>query len=258
MLRCIIMPIISGILLTSSASAASLGNILCLGDSITRGTVAGGYRQRLFDDLVAADYSFRFVGTQTNYATGTLSSANQDHHEGHGSYTIGMIDSNLNGWLATIPTPQYVLLEIGTNDFSSTYYGTGNVINRLNTLISHITAELPNAYLIVSNLTPRTEAGWDAKIDTEYNPFVPGLVESYGNRVSFLDMASVINVADLADNVHPTQGGYNNMGDAWYGAIIAVPEPSTLLLLCIAAGWLLYHRRKQLFPVGILLATRRS
>jgi lysophospholipase L1-like esterase len=232
-----------------AASAASLGNILTLGDSITKGTFPGGYRQRLYNDLVAADYSFHFVGTLATNATPTLATAAQDGHEGHGGYSITRIDAELDTWLGAIDKPDYVLLLIGTNDFTSYYPGPETVIQRLDKLIRHITTDLPDAWLIVSNLTPRTEADVYARIQGEFNPLVQPLVASYaagGARVSFVDMHSVVGFSDLYDNVHPNQRGDQKMGDAWFGAIVAVPEPSAIVLLGIGAiCWLTYAWRRR-------------
>jgi hypothetical protein len=38
-----------------------------------------------------------------------------------------------------------------------------------------------------------------------------------------------------SDGVHLTQAGYNKMGDAWFGAIQTVPEPSCIAMLSIGA-----------------------
>ena len=222
----------------STAFAIDLGNIMPLGDSITRGTaptVPAGYRPRLYDDLTNAGYTFTFVGTQDGTATGdytaALVAAGQQHHEGHGSYTIENIDANLASYLSAIPTPKYVLLMIGTNDFIGDPNVESNAINKLDALIGHITASLPNAHLIVSNLTVRGEAAEESHIQTLFNPFVPDLVDAHaakGEHVTFVDMHSVLTVSDLApgDNCHPNQAGFDKLGDAWFGAITAVPEPS--------------------------------
>jgi lysophospholipase L1-like esterase len=229
----------------STVSAIDLGNIMPLGDSITRGTapnVPSGYRQRLYDDLKNAGYTFTFVGSQTNDSTPTLVTAGQAHHEGHGSYTIANIDQNLDTYLAGVPAPNYVLLMVGTNDFIGGA-GEATAINRLDTLIGHVTSHLPNAHLIVSNLTVRGEPTEESHIQTLFNPFVPGLVSAHGAKVSFVDMHSAIALSDLAagDNAHPNQAGFNKLGDAWFGAITATPEPSAFTLLTIALFGLLAY-----------------
>jgi lysophospholipase L1-like esterase len=228
----------------STVSAVDLGNIMPLGDSITRGSadppILGGYRQRLYNDLTNAGYGFTPVGTQTDNASAALTTAGQAHHEGHGSYTIAGIDQNLDTYLAGVPAPNYVLLMIGTNDFVG---GTGEstAINRLDTLIGHITSRLPDAHLIVADLTVRRETQEESHIQTLFNPFVPDLVSAHaanGEKVSFVDMHSVLTVSDLGigDNCHPNQVGYNTLGDAWFDAIQAVPEPSAIALLTVAGG----------------------
>jgi lysophospholipase L1-like esterase len=218
----------------ATCSAAPLGNILPLGDSITYGApIPGGYRTRLCHDLANAGYSFTFIGTLTDNPSGTLTASGQTHHEGHRSYTIQNIDDNLNTYLSSSSDPDYILLMIGTNDFlgSASQSSRRSAIDRLDALIGHITNVRPTAHLIVANLTPRTDGDFESEIQTMFNPLVPGLVGKHaalGERVSFVDMHRVLLPSDLVDNAHPNGPGYDKMGDAWFQAIQAVSEPSSL------------------------------
>src|SRR6516225_1585036 len=83
--------------------AATLADftIMPLGDSVTFGSgnfgqgVPGGYRTRLYTDLLQAGYSFTFVGTQTANPSPLLSQVGQTHHEGHPGYMISQTANNL-------------------------------------------------------------------------------------------------------------------------------------------------------------------
>jgi hypothetical protein len=55
--------------------------ILPLGDSITEGTVAGGYRAPLYAALIADGYTVSYVGDQTTNLGGGLP-ADEGRHEG--------------------------------------------------------------------------------------------------------------------------------------------------------------------------------
>src|SRR5690242_9750860 len=92
-----------GILLVWEAAADADLTIMPLGGSVTWGgapgfdIVPGGYRTRLYTDLQNAGYSFIFVGTSTDNPSPVLTAAGQTHHEGHPSYNLDQIASNLDG-----------------------------------------------------------------------------------------------------------------------------------------------------------------
>jgi lysophospholipase L1-like esterase len=250
--------VLASIATCTTAFPAWLGNIMPLGDSITRGSpVPGGYREGLLNRL--KDYDFKFVGNQSDNGSTTLTEHGQSQHEGHGSYTIQGIDNNLNSYLNTIPNPDYVLLLIGTNDFIGGS-GENTAINRLDALLGHLTTALPNANIIVSNLILRADSATEeSHIQTLFNARIPGLVRTRaanGEKVSFVDMHSIVTLSDLsADGVHPARAGYNKMADAWLDAIQATQaaEPTTLPMCASILLFLplLLRRRKSQLPGSV-------
>jgi lysophospholipase L1-like esterase len=233
--------------------------IMPLGDSITLGTgTPGGYRTSLQQQLTNAGKDFEFVGSQVDNPSAALSLTGRVTHEGHGQYRIDQIDDNLNGlsatggtnnngfWLNPTIQPDFIMVVVGTNDFEQNF-DRRNAINRLNTLIAHIVAQRPDANLIVTNLIERTDLpAVNAKINTEFNPFVPSIVNQHaqaGQRVFFLDLHSLINPAtDLsADGLHPNQAGYDKIGGAFFTATQNVPEPGVVGLS--AAAMIMLVRR---------------
>ena len=211
-----------------AASAATLPpvRIMPLGDSITRGTTPGGYRAPLYASLKSLGYTVDYVGTQTDNA-GSLPDPD---HEGHSGWTIGMIDSSINGFLDSVAAPNVILLHIGTNDSNPNNLSTfANAIGRLDALITKIAAKRPYAHIIVTSLLPRTDEPSNTAITNLFNPYVPGVVAAQaalGRRVSFLDMYACLTTNDLADIAHPTQTGYNKMAAAWLPAITNLIAPS--------------------------------
>ena len=195
--------------------------IMPLGDSITNGfPVAGGYRNRLHQLLTAAGYNVDFIGTQTDNGAGTLPDPD---HEGHSGWRIGQLDANIAGWFGAMADPDVVLLHIGTNDFGSST-DTPNAINRLDALIAKIATLRPYAHIVVTNLMERNEP-YNTSIQAQFNPFVQARVNAQaalGRRVTFLDMRAAVPLAEMPDQLHPGQTGYNHMADAWLPAIQAV------------------------------------
>ena len=257
------------LLVSSTAFAGddkALGRIMPLGDSITAGylstasggCVPGGYRQRLYDRLTAEGYSFQFVGSQTTYSTPTLEAAGQNRHEGHNAYSIqqiidGIVNSN---WLDA--NPDLILLHVGANDVLEAQAATAPA--RLNTLLDEIAIRLPDVHVIVATIIGGSTvlgdpiaAQYDSAI-AAYNAELVNIVNArklaVGN-ISLIDMYSQMNINNatneggqwlFGDTSHPSQFGYDLMGDTWADAIM-VPEPATALLLAFGGAAALGRKR---------------
>ncbi len=195
--------------------------IMPVGDSITDGAgAAGGYRNKLYQSLTTAGYAVDFVGNQTDNSAATLPDAD---HEGHSGWIISQIDQNITSWFSTIADPDVILLHIGTNDFGSNN-DTTNAINRLDALITKMATLRPYAHIIVTNLMERGEP-YNTTIQAQFNPYVQARVDAQaalGRRVTYLDMRSAVPLAEMPDQLHPGQVGYDHMADAWLPAIQAV------------------------------------
>jgi lysophospholipase L1-like esterase len=211
----------------TSAEAAAVfvtpTRIMPLGDSITwgqGGDGGGGYRPPLVQNMVVGRYSSDMVGAQR---TGPPNLYDRDH-EGYPGYRIDQIADLAASHLMTY-RPEFVLLKIGTNDVLQ-QYELATAPDRLSALIDVITDTAPSARLVVASITPLADPDLDADARA-YNAAIPEIVAAkaaMGKQVSFLDMYSVITVADLIDGVHPGQGGYNKMATAWNERLVAMRE----------------------------------
>lgn len=234
-----------------ASSATAIGEILPLGDSITDGVggTGGGYRARLYLLLNNAGDQFKFVGSATNNSTAALSAAGQNHHEGHSGYRIDQIDGDLTGLVSSAPDnsngghwldggngtgrvaifPDLILLHIGSND-AAQGRTAAQMQALLESLLAKIKSNRPNAQVIVASLILRTNNANFEAIQMEYNSGIPATVAAKGANFHFLDMHSVLNAGDLADGLHPNQGGYDKMADAWAAALhpVAQVEPLNL------------------------------
>ena len=218
--------------------------IMPLGDSITQGLLAGGYRASLCAQLTRAGCAFRFVGSQTISPAPVLTSSGNEHHEGHGGYTLAHILNNLNGgtsngghWLDGLPGtreavyPDVILLMIGTNDLGSHRREVAPVLADYDTLLTKLTAMRPKSAIIVSTLIPYT--GSVEKYPSreqhqrEFNAALPALVKKHqaaGRQVVFYDMRTKVLPEHISsDGVHPSQAGYNAIADGWFEALQALP-----------------------------------
>jgi lysophospholipase L1-like esterase len=203
--------------------------ILPLGDSITWGVgYDGAYRVELFSRAVAGQKNITFTGSLSNGPNTVANTTFPKRNEGHSGWTIaqdtGLIPSpatdTANGGI-----PHIVLVHIGTNDIYAAS-GQATMPDRLGTLVDKIISTAPNALVVVAKITPLlNNATWNSTVNT-YNNAIPGLIQTRaaaGKHVILADMNTGFTAPMLSsDGIHPTQSGYNFMGDQWYSVISSV------------------------------------
>ncbi|KAL3454210.1 hypothetical protein BJX65DRAFT_301996 [Aspergillus insuetus] len=192
--------------------------VLPIGDSITWGAQSSddaGYRKYLYDMLVAHGNKVDFVGS---VQSGT--DIGDDDHEGHRGETIEEIaHDSLTGIYAAA---NIILLHAGTNDMKGDIDVT-NAPSRLADLIDLIFKHSDDAVLLVCQIIPSTTGAYQTRINN-FNAALPAIVDGYlakGRKVALVAMNDALSTADLADNLHPNDGGYKKMADAYYAAITA-------------------------------------
>jgi len=190
--------------------------ILPLGDSITDGIgFSGGYRVELFRKALTDMKTITFVGGSMNGPAKVDNVTFPKSHEGHSGWTISQIDGIVPA-PALDPTPDIVLLHIGTNDMRG---GVNGAADRLGALIDQIITDLPDALLVVSNIIPYPSQSSQV---TTYNMAVPGVVQmriTAGKHVLYVDQFKDFPNNQLGDGVHPNEAGYARMAGVWYTAI---------------------------------------
>ena len=169
--------------LASVAHAGAPITIMPLGDSITAGTVPGGYRKPMVEKLEHdTGLSVVTIGTQTDASL----DAPHQHHEGHGGWRIDQLEDNLLGlnkvddsahggyWLTGghgtgrgAIHPQFVTVMAGINDIdsfigsekSNPMSGRSDVVlttieGRLTKLVDTLTGNLPDATILLGGCIP--------------------------------------------------------------------------------------------------------
>jgi|GEM_PF-1299706 len=207
-------------------------NIMPLGDSITRGyygsTYSHGYRKPLYDKLMAAGYSFDFVGSQSD------GNFPDPHHEGHDGWhadTTGTYDilGQVYNWLTAKPA-SIVLLHIGTNDIS---YGVADA-NEVSAILDEIDRFSTDVKVVLALIINRRldDSSSLRQMTTQYNQDVNEMAQ---NRIAAGDDIIIVNMENVLDyNItnsdmynlrHPNDNGYGKMANVWFNALDSILPP---------------------------------
>ena len=206
--------------------------VMPLGNSITFGVTgytsatgdqptpeyAVGYRQTVYETLVADGYMVDMVGDQSAGASSGLADTD---HQGLPGWTSWRIGDEIDNWLSSNPA-DVVLAHIGTNDHKITTDGINFVLNNINnwsfnnnsvkTLLATIVDQRPDTFFedtvedFNSNLAQLVQDSWP-EVD---------LVDQYSALDNETDLTPL---AQDAVGLHPTTGGYQKMAAVWLDAI---------------------------------------
>lgn len=222
-------------------SAFSQTQIMCLGDSITKGAVdpgpsMSGYRARLFDLLNQAQVKYLFVGCTDNNSNSDMIKAGQQFHNGYGSWRIDSLrvnldgqqqpggDANMGGYWLTGGTgalrqpvfPDIVLLLAGTNDLGSN--ASESVLeSRMTDLLAWFQTDRPKSQVFVGTVPPRgPEKDGHEKYNvavTAFNGWITQKVPAMGDHFHhvdiyglFVDVSGQVKGADATDGIFLKDG----------------------------------------------------
>jgi hypothetical protein len=218
------------ILLFCGGSVHSQIRIMPLGNSITRGfsgsTYHIGYRRALYQALVGAGHSVKFVGSQTD---GYLTDFDRNH-EGHDGWRADEIlngrpgEGNISSWLTNNPA-DIILLHIGTNDISQDQ-DVSSTVSEVNDILDRIDAKSTATVVFLARIINRNDDAYHAyriQWTTYYNSLLKSLADTRnanGDEIIVVDQEAALNYpGDLADRVHPNDAGYATMAQCWFTAL---------------------------------------
>ncbi len=203
--------------------AAAQLKIMPLGDSITEGDKSSdlaGYRSRLFNN-------FRNSGHRTDFVGGLSSGTGffDTQHEGHGGFQADQLRDAVSGYLSANP-PQAVLLMIGVNDITAGKAPSA-ILAEISETLDRIQQFNPKTEIYQATVTRRKD-GNQTDVNS-LNSLIRQLVttkQGQGFDITLVDFTGDMTNADLADNIHPNDAGYQKIADKFYSAIIAKHAPS--------------------------------
>ncbi len=207
--------------------------IMPLGDSITAGFSPGltpnfqvGYRQKLYQDLIAAGYDVDFVGSQTyGSSVADFDWNNEGWQEAYTQEPAGRTAAELKtevyGLLNANP-PDAVLLHIGTYDTYTQNADSSDVETILDE-IDRFDPEISVVLALIINRKPE-----NPRI-TQYNSALLSMAKrriANGDKIILVNQENALTYSlDISeDGIHPTISGYRNMADAWFAALARFPD----------------------------------
>lgn len=221
-------------LATLAIHADAVVKIMPLGDSITRGgpdadTPYSSYRYYLDASLRSSGYSVDFVGSMSS---GYTKFVFDQQHDGHGAYTTGMMVgtpsfSPLASWLAASPTPEIVLLHVGTNDALNRIPLATRLAN-VKQIVTLLRQKNPKVRVMVAQVIPTGNATFNLKSGLlDYNTALPSLAAGLSTTTSPVTVVDLFSGYDgIADNepdgIHPKATGERKMAGAWQRALAPV------------------------------------
>ncbi|RYG26636.1 hypothetical protein EON82_02590, partial [bacterium] len=211
----------------------SLGKILCVGDSLTQGSISNNYRSHLTPKLAARGYTFTSVGPEPNLTTDGTN--NLLRHGGMTRYkildiaygTLDRPDLAIGSMMSTY-RPNLVLLMIGTNDRLSTIT-VAILKDRYNQLLDNLFAVDPNVEVVMAcppNGAPdptTNRAEFVVMCETAVREVVAER-KAAGRSISFVDMVGVLDPATdflPGDLIHPNDSGNEKIATRFYEGVQA-------------------------------------
>jgi acyl-CoA thioesterase-1 len=227
-------------------AADPLIKIMPLGDSITSGTDAAysvpmsSYRCELYNKLLAAGYSFNFVGSvhgQWGNLNRSLTPPGPPGYcgmvdwdeEGHSGWStidilIGAIASwpgKLSDWAAA-EMPDIVLIHLGTIDLVNAHYTPEDTAGRIGQIIDTLRAANPRVRIVLAQIIPGSSTGvtgTETATIPLFNALLPALVASKAQPYSpivLVDMHTNFFIKDhTLDGIHPNPNGENKIAGRW-------------------------------------------
>jgi lysophospholipase L1-like esterase len=207
--------------------------VLPLGDSITYGLGGtSGYRIPLWSRFFQDGRDLNFVGTQTG---GSPEFFSEPEHEGHIGWTVmdliqfdgGGVEpsSTIEGLLAA-SEPEKVLLHIGTNDMLS-FDEWHLASKRVGVLLDRIWAVDPRIAVHLATIVPTGDPSANLSVDW-FNDRLRELAHLRyidGASIRLVDIATALEGIEMADAVHPSPAGYDEMAAQWYEALTTPAQP---------------------------------
>lgn len=219
---------------TPKPQSTSLNKILPLGASRVEGARPEfeSYRYELWKDLKENNWTFDFIGTQSDNASyPSFNSENFDiDHEGRGGWTSGQILDGLNDWLSETGSPDIVLFSSpGGNDALEGLSYEQAVIN-IHSIIDILQANNPNVTIVIEQMAPGRSDIMTPELTSFFNQMQQEVLSIAANKSTAISQIIVVDMFTgftdslLADDVHYNESGAKFIATKYYNELENILE----------------------------------
>lgn len=185
------------------------------------------YRYELWKNLIDNNYNFDFIGREKDYGTYPLYAGLEfdNDHEGSGGFESEDVLANIDEILATIASPDIVLLSIGGNDLLDGGNPPSEPIENIVELVGKLQAHNNNITIYLEEIAPANSETMTNSLTININDFNSQIVTiatsltNSSSKVIALDMNSNFNESFLADDVHYNTDGAKFIADIYFAGI---------------------------------------
>ena len=215
--------------LESKPISTSINKILPLGASRVEGArpLYESYRYELWSKLKENNWTFDFIGTQTddaNYSS-VYSQEFDNDHEGRGGWTSGQILDEINDWLIETGAPDIVLFSSPGGNDALQALPYQDAVNNINAIIDVLQESNPNVTIVIEQMAPGLSEIMSEELTSFFNQMQQEVLNIATNhsttssQVITVDMFSEFNDSMLADDVHYNEIGAKFIADRYYNIL---------------------------------------
>jgi hypothetical protein len=202
---------------TAKAQSSSINKIMPVGASRVAGNspIHESFRYKLWKDHTENNWTFNFIGTQTDEASYPIFNTLYFgiNHEGNSGWTSKQILNNIPNWLTKTGAPDIVLFNLpGGNDALQNLPYEQTISNIYDIIIALQDAD-PEVTILIEQLAPARSDVMNAELSNYFNQLTEDVLTiasestTIASKVIAIDKFTDFEDRLLADDVH-----YNEMG----------------------------------------------
>ena len=212
----------------------SINKILTLGASRVEGARPEyeSFRFELWKDLVENNWTFDFIGTQSDnafYPTFDNNTFDLDH-EGRGGWTSGQLKDGLIDWLNETGAPDIVLFSSPGGNDALEGLSYEQAVTNINSIIDILQENNSNVTIIIEQMAPGKSNFMNSELTLFFEQMqlevlnITSHQSTSTSQVIAVDMYTGFNDNFLADDVHYNQSGAEFIATRYYNVLEDVLE----------------------------------
>tara|TARA_B110000305_G_scaffold196020_1_gene220884 strand:+ start:365 stop:1102 length:738 start_codon:yes stop_codon:yes gene_type:complete len=214
--------------------STSINKIMPLGASRVEGAKPDfeSYRYELWKDLKQNNWTFDFIGTQSDNASYSSFNGNEFDfdHEGRGGWTSGEILNGLDDWLNQTGATDIVLLSSPGGNDALQGLPYSQAVSNINAIIDVLQVDNPNVTIIIEQMAPGRSDIMTSELTGFFEQMQQEVLSIASNQttttsqVIAVDMFTGFNDGLLADDVHYNESGADFIANRYYNVLVNILE----------------------------------